>query len=429
VLIRSHSAGPPPSAPRTGVQTPSGRSSGRPSRGYDVAIADRLKISILLGALAIVALIAPGSAAATSDNFTPLSARVLHPPEPVRGGDGREHLVYELVLSNESVFPARAVTVRKVIATAGGKAVATLTGAKLKELMEPFGEATEETTTIQPGGTAKVLMDVSFPAGRKPPRKLDHELIVAPGPRGSVELTRFDAAPTPVVDRKALVLAPPLRGPGWVVINGCCDENTSHRHSLLAINGRLSEGERFAIDFVQMTPQGRITEGSNKVLANYPFYGDEVLSATAGRVVGVVDNLPDRDLNFGRLSAPFAADAGGNHVVVQVGPGRYAFYAHLIPNTVMVKVGQRVKVGDPLGLLGNSGNSNAPHLHFQLMDGPSPLGSEGIPYTFSSFTAEGRLENFPYFFVLGKKAQLGTAPSGPKREQLPLNLQVVDFGG
>jgi len=94
----------------------------------------------------------------------------------------------------------------------------------------------------------------------------------------------------------------------------------------------------------------------------------------------------------------------------------------------MVKVGQRVKVGQTIGLLGNSGNSNAPHLHFQLMDGPSPLGAEGIPYTFSSFTAEGRLTNFPYFFVLGKKAQLGAVPSGPKRAQLPLNLQVVDFG-
>jgi hypothetical protein len=101
------------------------------------------------------------------------------------------------VLSNESIFPPRAVTVCEVIATAGGKAVATLTGATLKELMEPFGEATEETTTIQPGGTAKVLMDVSSPPGRKPPRQLDQELIVAPGPAGTVELTRFDARRLP----------------------------------------------------------------------------------------------------------------------------------------------------------------------------------------------------------------------------------------
>lgn len=375
------------------------------------------------------------SAAATTDQFTPLSARVLHAPEPVRGGDGREHLAYELVVTNNSAFPPRPITLREVVAFTGGGnvrvPVGVLKGAKLTELMEPFGKVTPKTprTTIQAGGTAKVLMDVSYAAGHPAPRKLDHELVVARDQQGATELTRFDAAPTPVVDHRAPVIAPPLRGPGWVVMNGCCDENTSHRHSLLAINGRLSEGERFAIDFVQMTPEGRITEGSNKVVANYPFYGDEVISATAGTVVGVVDRLPDRKIDFGTLSAPFAADAGGNHVVVKVGPGVYAFYAHLIPGSVTVKVGQRVEVGQMLGSLGNSGNSNAPHLHFQLMDGPSPLGAEGIPYTFSSFTAEGKMTNFPYFFVLGKKAQTTAAPSGPKQAQLPLNLQVVDFGG
>ncbi|MBN9622361.1 MAG: M23 family metallopeptidase, partial [Actinobacteria bacterium] len=103
------------------------------------------------------------------------------------------------------------------------------------------------------------------------------------------------------------------------------------------------------------------------------------------------------------------------------------FYGHLIPGSIKVRLHQRVAVGAPLGLLGNSGNSNAPHLHFQLMDAPSPLGAEGIPYTFNSFTAEGRLTNFPYFFVRGKKAELATAPRGPKHRQLPLNFQVVDF--
>ena len=380
--------------------------------------------------LAAVALIAPGSAAAMRDNFTPLSGQVLHAPEPVRGGDGREHLAYELVLSNDSAFPPHAVTVREVVVKAAGKTVQTLTGKKLDELMAPFGLVTEKTprTTIAPGGTAKVLMDVTYPAGEKLPRELDQELVVSPGPKGSVELSRFPTAPTTIGTHKAMIVAPPLRGPGWVVINGCCDEYTSHRSSLLSINGTLQAGERYAIDFVQMTPQGRTTEGSNKVLANYPFYGDEVLSATAGTVVGVQDGLPDGPVDW-ELPPREAGDAGGNHVVVKVRPGVYAFYAHLIPGSAMVKVGRRVGVGDALGLLGNSGNSNAPHLHFQLMDGPSPLGSEGIPYTFSSFTAEGRLGNFPYFFVFGKKARLGAAPSGPKRAQLPLNLQVIDFGG
>lgn len=416
----------------------SDRRPGRRDGIYDAAIVHRSKIPILARgaralsglALALGALgIAAAGPAAAEDHFTPLSARVLHAPEPVRGGDGREHLVYELVVSNESAFPPRAVTVRKVVATAAGKPVETLSGAHLKEMMEPFGVVTEKTprTTIAPGGTAKVLMDVTYAPGTKAPRKLDHELVVSPGPPGSVELSRFDAAPIRVVDRPAPIVSPPVRGPGWIVINGCCDENTSHRRSLLAIDGALHEGERYAIDFVQMTPGGRIAEGSNKVLGNYPFYGDEVLSATAGTVVGVVDRLPDGPIDF-ELPPRDAADAGGNHVVVAMGGGRYAFYAHLQPGSVRVEVGQRVRPGDVLGLLGNSGNSNAPHLHFQLMDGPSPLGSEGIPYRFSSFTAEGTLANFPRFFVLGDKARLTKAPRGPRRAELPLNLQVVDFG-
>jgi hypothetical protein len=378
-------------------------------------------------ALALAALsVAPGPAAA-EDHFTPLSARVLHAPEPVRGGDGREHLVYELVVSNESAFPPRPVTVRKVVARAGGKPVETLAGPRLAAVMEPFGKPVKTKTTIAPGGTAKVLMDVSYAAGVVLPSRLEHELVVSPGPKGSVELSRFPTVATAVVDRPAPIVSPPLRGPGWVVINGCCSERTSHRNSLLSIDGVLREGERYAIDFVQMTTAGRITEGSNKVLGDYPFYGDEVLSATAGKVVGVVDRLPDGPIDF-ELPPREAGDAGGNHVVVAMGGGRYAFYAHLVPGSVRVKVGQRVRPGDVLGLLGNSGNSNAPHLHFQLMDGPSPLGAEGIPYRFSAFTAEGTLTNFPHFFVLGDRAKLDAAPRGPRRAELPLNLQVVDFG-
>ncbi|OJU83212.1 MAG: hypothetical protein BGO11_14140 [Solirubrobacterales bacterium 70-9] len=362
------------------------------------------------------------------DHFTPLSARVLYAPEAVRGGDGLEHLVYEVVIENVSTFPPRPVTVRDVIVKADGKTVQTLAGRQLQELMAPFGAVTEKTprTTIQPGGTAKVLMDVTYPAGAPLPRHLDHELVVSPGPSGSIELSRFAGAPTAVVTHPALNIAPPLRGPGWVAINGCCDEYTSHRSSLLSINGTLHAGERYAIDFVQMTAAGMLTDGPSNVLANYPFYGDEVFSSTAGVVVAIQDGLPDGPIDFD-LPAREAGDAGGNYVVVMTGPHLFAFYGHLIPGSIKVRLHQRVAVGAPLGLLGNSGNSNAPHLHFQLMDAPSPLGAEGIPYTFNSFTAEGRLTNFPYFFVRGKKAELATAPRGPKHRQLPLNFQVVDF--
>ncbi len=52
-------------------------------------------------------------------------------------------------------------------------------------------------------------------------------------------------------------------------------------------------------------------------------------------------------------------------------------YAHLQPGSLRVKFGDKVKAGQVLGLVGNTGNSSEPHLHFQLMNANSPLGSEG----------------------------------------------------
>jgi murein DD-endopeptidase MepM/ murein hydrolase activator NlpD len=70
----------------------------------------------------------------------------------------------------------------------------------------------------------------------------------------------------------------------------------------------------------------------------------------------------------------------GNHIVLDLGGGRYAFYAHFQPGSLKVKVGDRVTRGQVIGLVGNSGNSTEPHLHFHISDGVSPLGSEGLPY-------------------------------------------------
>jgi murein DD-endopeptidase MepM/ murein hydrolase activator NlpD len=85
---------------------------------------------------------------------------------------------------------------------------------------------------------------------------------------------------------------------------------------------------------------------------------------------------------------------GGNHVIIDIGGGYYAFYAHLKPGSIRVREGQRVKRGDVIGLVGNSGNSTEPHLHFHISDGNSPLGSEGVPYRLDSFELVGRCTGF-----------------------------------
>lgn len=83
--------------------------------------------------------------------------------------------------------------------------------------------------------------------------------------------------------------------------------------------------------------------------------------------------------------------AVGNDVVLDLGHGRFAVYAHLQPGSIMVRVGDHVRVGQVLALLGNSGNSDAPHLHFHLVNANSPMGAEGIPYELTAFRQMGIL--------------------------------------
>ncbi|HZO06051.1 MAG TPA: M23 family metallopeptidase, partial [Solirubrobacterales bacterium] len=183
--------------------------------------------------------------------------------------------------------------------------------------------------------------------------------------------------------------------------------------------------ERFAIDFVQLTPANRLVDGPIDMLTSYPYFGATIYSASKGKVVGVVDGIPETPAgtfpkNIG------AAEAGGNHIVVDMGGGRYAFYAHLQPGSAMVKVGQRVQAGQPIGRLGNSGNSDGPHLHFHVMDGPSPLASDGVPYRFTRFSVRGTVTNLVPL-TEGAVAAIDPQPTGTRARMLPLDLQIVDF--
>jgi len=74
----------------------------------------------------------------------------------------------------------------------------------------------------------------------------------------------------------------------------------------------------------------------------------------------------------------------GNYIVIDHGNGEYSAYAHLKEGSITKKSGDKVKRGEAIAKLGNTGHSTAPHLHFQLMDGTDFFTSNGLPVTFSN---------------------------------------------
>jgi hypothetical protein len=72
----------------------------------------------------------------------------------------------------------------------------------------------------------------------------------------------------------------------------------------------------------------------------------------------------------------------GNYIIVDHGNGEYSAYVHLSQESVEVEVGDSVRQGQAIGLVGNTGNSTEPHLHFQLMDSPDYPSANGLPVMF-----------------------------------------------
>jgi murein DD-endopeptidase MepM/ murein hydrolase activator NlpD len=134
-----------------------------------------------------------------------------------------------------------------------------------------------------------------------------------------------------------------------------------------------------------------------------------------------------------------AAHPLGNHVILNLGGGRYALYAHLKTGSVRVEPGERVRQGQVLGNVGNTGSSTAPHLHFHVMDAPSALASNGLPYVFDQFRFTGRVPNLKQVRESGgscgspsahnRAAKVVPVPEPTRRSGLlPLQADVVDFG-
>ncbi len=375
--------------------------------------------SALLATLALAAAV-PTSAARsepTASNPDPLTADVLFAPSPFSATDKRQHLVYEIAVQNVTSLELRLERL-KVLDARRGKIVASYGGAEITEIM--MGPTGEPTDTLEPGGFGFVFLDLRFSRDGRIPKQLVHRFVLSPtGAAVSSERLIMVGAETDVVRRRAVELGPPLRGGSLFAGNGCCSKS-GHARALIPDDDRLVVPQRYAIDFLRLEG-GSTFAGDPSKNESYFIFGDKVVAAASGRVVAARDGMAE---NTPPIEPPVDLDtAGGNYVLVDIGHNRFAFYAHLHTGSVRVSVGERVREGQVLGLVGNTGASSEPHLHFHVTDGPSPLLANGVPYVFRQFQLEGRVIGLE----TGNPAIVPADPPRTRRGQLPLDADIVGF--
>lgn len=346
-------------------------------------------VAIVMASLAIPA--GYMSAEEVPPVFTSLVAIPLVSPQPVPATDGRVHLVYELLVLNVS---SSVMKLHRLEVLDGVSRVASLEGNDLESANPPFPDQTS--LTMGPFQWTRLFLDVTFAMNALLPHVLEHRFQITLAPAAgnpSVTSATVVSGHTTVDHAPPVEIGPPLEGERWVDAIGCCFPPSVHRTATLPINGKIYGAERFDIDFVQLDSQNRLYTGPIDQLSSYAYEGAKVLAIADGTVIDLQNGQPEQKPGGGLPPGLTLTRGLGNFVVIGIGHGRFAFYAHLQPDSLKVKVGDKVHRGQIIGLLGNSGNSDAPHLHFGIHDGPGPYSSNSMPFVFSSFTTVGTITN------------------------------------
>ena len=327
----------------------------------------------------------------------------------VRADDGNRYLAYNLFVSNwgKDLRLARL----DVEEESSGRVLASYDAAALED---PFREESRqfgylyrrqspEIRILRREQTARIVIAVRLEKDAAPPAAIRHRIFFESDP--GVRLIRDDGSfsqelvsvspPWRIDGRAPVVLGAPLRNGPWRCGNGL--GINSHNAMYVSGTARMRMPQRFGCDFLKVDPKGNILPNPfpNEITASMFYgYGEDVLAVADARVVetrdAIPEGVPQADGSV-RMPVPLTEDSSpGNRVVLDLGGGRYAFYAHLIPGSIRVRPGDRVREGQVLGKVGMAGNATNPHLHFHVGNGPGLNGSEGMPYVFRRYILNGR---------------------------------------
>lgn len=348
-----------------------------------------------------------------------LNVRSGKSPSVIQGSDGSAYLAYELNVTARGSD----LQLERVRMLDGDYLLSAYDANELDgRTMDPELPRAVRYSRFIRRNTTVVSIWIKLPEWRKRPTSIRHELY------GSTTGASVLAKHVLRTDTSApLVLGPPLRQGLWIAHNGPGDHRAPHWGSMLVHKRQARVPQRYAIDFIGLDRDGRavrrVPEGSSN--SDWPGFGAEVIAVADGRVHETRDGIAD---NPPLVEPPPPASVelpavGGNYVLLDLGHRQFVHYLHLQQGSVAVRAGQHVRRGQTLGRLGNSGNTNGAHLHFNVVDRLRLTDAEGLPYVF---------DEFHDFGTMNIESSFGNSPTPPGtprdvRRSIPLGGSLVEY--
>ena len=344
----------------------------------------------------------------------PLQLEVRVPFEPTVFPSGpHRYAMYELHLTNFFPFPLNLTRVEVLDPDAkAAQSVAAFDTDQLATMVQFLGGGKpssdpKDKLVLAGGQTAIVFMSVEFDRNTPVPDKFLHRITTSAGAVDGALIS------THLTDLR--VLGPPVEGADWIADNGPSnDEDNHHRRGVVILDGQPVDSRRYAIDWQQVR-DGASFSGNAQDVHSYYAYGKPVLAVADARVVAARDGLPDNIPGHGDAFHPAVPitleTVTGNTITLDLGGGQFAYYLHLQTGSLRVKIGDRVRRGQVMALIGSTGDAREPHLHFEVTTSSRPLSGEGVPYLIDHYRATNTT----------------SGPADLHTRELPLNKEVVSF--
>jgi len=338
----------------------------------------------------------------------PVRIETPYSPQPVTGSDGNTYMTYQIFITNLAVMPVTIDGI-EVSSREGGRLLAFNT-----EDLEDYNRfrsvlgvmaAGQPPRRINPAATMVAFVWLRVNAGGRVPDTLFQDFrfkkeanisIMSGSPAAPDTDMVISGVPVPVIKKEPVEIGLPFRKGNWRCGNAPGTYVSDHQ-VLVVRQGRLRNPQEWGFDFSEVDSAGNILPSPfpDTISRNMFYgYGESILAVADGRIVfvqdGVPENIPQANGSIRHATELNRKTYAGNWICLEIKEGIYAFYAHLQPGKIKVQKGQKVKKGQVIAFLGNSGNTPGPHLHFHLGDqfnehGGDLNGNQGLPFVFDRF--------------------------------------------